>query len=454
MTSARTAPARPDDYDTLRDGTVEALATLVRHPTVSHRDPARVDTEVFDAFVADLARLFPLLHEHLELTRVHTHGLLFHWRGTGSERPVVLMAHFDVVPVEGGWTHPPFAGVVADGYLWGRGTLDDKGALVAVCAAVERLLADGFTPAQDVWLSFGCDEEVSGVSAGAAVELLRERGVRPWFVLDEGGAVAGQAFPGVDSPVAVIGVSEKGIVSLELTASGAGGHASTPTKWGPVTRIARALVRLEKSPFPASLPEPTLEMLERLAARMNGPLKHVLGRARRFPHLVTRAMVLAGPEPAALTRTTMAATTLSGSPALNVIAGGATAGVNLRIAVGESVASTVEHVRRAVNDPQVRITVVESSEPSPVSPYDDEAFHLLERTVARRFPDAVVTPYVMMAATDSRRFTEISDRVYRHAPFRMSKAQRETIHAVDERIGLDDLADGVLWYQAVIEGLA
>ncbi len=445
--------ARPADFDRLRDRAIDDLAALVRIPTVSHRDPELVDVAAFDGFLEELAHRFPLLHEHLELTRVHTHGLLFRWKGVTDERPVVLMAHLDVVPVEGEWTHPPFDGVIAEGYLWGRGTLDDKGALVGLCTAVERLLAREFIPARDVWLSFGCDEEVSGESATAAVALLRDLGVRPWFVLDEGGAVAHQAFPGVKAPVAVIGVSEKGLLSVELTARGAGGHASTPATWGPVTRIARALVRLEKSPFPAGLPEPTLDMLERMAAQMSGPLKPLLANARRLRPVVTRALILAGSEPAALTRTTMAATTLSGSPALNVIAGTATAGVNLRVAVGESLAGTVEHIRRAIRDDDIEIRIVDAHEPSPISPYDDEAFALLEHTVARRFPDAVVTPYVMMAATDSRHFTAISDNVYRHAPFRMSKEQRETIHAVDERVGLDDFADGVLWYADLIEAL-
>src|SRR4051812_14349482 len=176
---------------------VAKLQALVRIPTVSYREPERVDTAAFDAFVAELERQFPLLHERLELTRVHTHGLLFHWRGVSSERPVVLMAHLDVVPVEGTWQHDAFSGAVVDGSIWGRGTLDDKGSLVAICEAVETLLERDVTPAQDVWLSFGCDEEVFGTAATTAVEELRQRGVRPWFVVDEGGAVAHDAFTGI-----------------------------------------------------------------------------------------------------------------------------------------------------------------------------------------------------------------------------------------------------------------
>src|SRR3954454_8526666 len=202
---------------------VAKLQALVRIPTVSHRELERVDTEAFDRFVDELRAQFPLVHERLELTRVHTHGLLFHWAGTSAERPVVLMAHLDVVPVEGTWQHGAFSGDVVDGQIWGRGTLDDKGCLVGICEAVETLLEAGFTPAQDVWLSFGCDEEVFGSAATQAVAELRTRGVRPWFVVHEGGAIAHDAFAGVGKPVGVVGVTEKGIMSVLLRVEGRGG---------------------------------------------------------------------------------------------------------------------------------------------------------------------------------------------------------------------------------------
>ena len=442
----------------MTDRVVAALQALVRIPTVSDRDAARVDTDAFDRLLAELETRFPLLHERLELTRVGTHGLLLHWAGASAERPVVLMAHLDVVPVDADapWQHDPFGGEIHDSptgpAVWGRGTLDDKGCVAAVCEAVESLLEDGHTPAQDVWLSFGCDEEVSGTAAVEAVGVLRDRGVTPWLVLDEGGAIAGGAFPGVKPPLGVIGVTEKGTTSLELVAEGRGGHASTPARNGPTARIARAILRIEKAPFPASAPAPTLELMRRLAPHVPLPLRPLLGRADRLAPVVTRALLAAGPEAAAMTRTTVAATTLSGSPALNVIASTAKAGLNIRVMVGDTVAGVVEHVRKAVDDDSIRIDVVESGEPSPVSPMD-EAFELLEDCIGDVFPDAVATPYVMMAATDSRHFTAISEHVYRFAPFRMTKAQREAIHSYDEHIGVADLVDGARWYQLLIERL-
>lgn len=434
------------------DRAVAKLQALIRIPTVSHRDPQQIDHQAFDDFLVELERQFPLLHERLELTRINTHALLFRWPGASQERPVVLMAHLDVVPVEGEWQHPPFSGAIVDGSIWGRGTLDDKGQLVAVCEAVESLLEAGHTPAQDVWLSFGCDEEVSGLAAPEAVAELRRRGVRPWFVLDEGGAVASEAFPGVGAPIGVVGVTEKGVTSFELTVTGRGGHASTPAKWGPTARIARAITRIERSPMAASIPEPTVELLRRMAPHAPLPLRPLMAGAERIKPLLTRALLAAGPEPASMVRTSFAVTTLSGSPALNVIAATATAGVNVRIMVGDTVAGVREHLRKVIGDDQVEITIVEEHEPSPISPRDD-AFALIEATITDVFPDAVPAPYVMMAATDSRHFTEICERVYRFAPFRMTKAQRQAIHSYDEHLGVDAFLEGVRWYRHLIERL-
>jgi carboxypeptidase PM20D1 len=431
---------------------VPKLQALVRIPTVSHRDWDLVDTGAFDAFVDELATQFPLLHERLELTRVDTHGLLFHWVGASAERPVVLMAHLDVVPVDDGapWQHPPFGAEIHDGAIWGRGTLDDKGPLVGICEAVETLLEQDFTPAQDVWLSFGCNEEVSGNAAPLAVAELERRGVEPWFVVDEGGAIAAEAFPGVAAPIGVIGLTEKGVTSLELRVDGRGGHASTPARNGPTARLARAITRLDRHRMGASVPEPTVELLRRMAPHASLALRPLMANAARIRPVLTRALIAAGPESAAMTRTTFAVTTLSGSPALNVIASTARAGVNIRIMVGDTVASVLEHVRRTIDDDQVQVSVVEANEPSPVSPMDD-AFRLLEDTIGEVFPDAVPAPYVMMAATDSRFFTQICPRVYRFAPFRMTKGQRESIHSYDEHLGVDALVDGVRWYQRLIE---
>jgi carboxypeptidase PM20D1 len=434
---------------------VPKLQTLVRIPTVSHRDPAQVDTAAFDAFLAEHERLFPRLYDALELTRVGTHGLLLRWPGASDERPLVLMAHLDVVPVDEAapWQHPPFGAEIHDGAVWGRGTLDDKGCLVAISEAVERLLEQGVTPAQDVWLSFGSDEEVSGTAAIEAVAELTRRDVQPWLVVDEGGAIAAEAFPGIKPAVGAIGVAEKGATSVMLRVDGRGGHASTPARNGPTARLARAILRVDRAPMPASIPAPTIELFRRLAPHAPLPLRPLMANAERLRPALTRALLAAGPESAAMTRTTFCTTTLSGSPALNVIASTAQAGINIRVMLGDTVADVIGHLRKAIHDKHVHIDVVEEGEASPVSPVDDDAFRLVESTVAELFPDAVPAPYVMMAATDSRHFTHVCQRVYRFAPFRMSKAQRQAIHSYDEHLGVDDFLLGIGWYQRLIERL-
>jgi carboxypeptidase PM20D1 len=276
--------------------------------------------------------------------------------------------------------------------------------------------------------------------------------VAPWFVLDEGGAVAAEAFPLVAAPLAVVGVTEKGVTSVELVAEGAGGHASTPARNGPTARLAAAITALERSPLPLHAPAPTLELLRRVGPHLPAPVRPLLARADRLAPLLTRVLRSAGAEAAAMVRTTAAVTTLTGSPALNVIASSARAGVNLRVMVGDTVEGVLAHVRRVVG-PDIRVEVVERNEPSPVSPWDDAAFALLERITGELFPDAVPTPYVMMAATDARFFTGLCERVYRFTPFRMTKQQRATIHAADEHIGVADLLAGVDWYRRLVQEL-
>jgi len=447
---AGTDRARPTD-----DHVVEALRACIRIPTVSSWDRSQEDREAFAALLDELRRQFPLLHETCEVERIAGDSLLVRWRGRSAEQPVVLMAHLDVVPVgdESTWTHPPFAAELADGHIWGRGALDCKGSLVASCEAVESLIAASFTPGRDVWLSFGCNEEVSGGAAKDAVSLLRERGVQPWFVVDEGGAIVQGALPGVAGPMAVIGVTEKGTVDLELVARGDGGHASAPKRMGPTARIARAVLRLEKHPFPARLPDPTIDMLERLGPHARMPFAPVFSNARRLRRLLAPVFVRLGHETAAMARTTTAVTQLAGSPAANVIADTARAHVNMRVIVGETVDGAVERIRRTIRDPAVEVLLVSGHAPSPVSPTDDAAYDLLASTLTEVFPGTVPVPYVMLAATDSRHFHRVWPRVYRFTPFRMTRAQRESIHGIDERIGVDDLRDGVGWYRRLIEKL-
>lgn len=453
MTSVNTAP---DEAPGARfaDRAAQNLSALVRIPTVSRADPAGEDSAAFEAFPRELAQRYPLLHEQADLTVVGRGGLLFHLSGSApTDRAIVLMAHWDVVPVEGQqWSGDPFSGEVDHdaGVVRGRGTLDDKGSLVVICEAVETLLEQDWTPQDDVYLSFGRDEEVLGSTAHAAVEHLHARGVRPWLVLDEGGAVVEGVFPGLARPAAMIGVAEKGVLDLSIAVDADPGHAATPTAGGAVARLARAIDRIDRHPFPAHLSDPSAAMVRSLGEHVAGPLRAVCARVDRVRPMIARVFARLGPETAAVVRTTVALTELSGSPAANVIASRAQARANIRIAVGETVSSTVDRLRRVIGDDAVTLEVVSGDDPSPVSPSNGEQFAELVAAVGCSQPDAVAAPYVMLQASDARHFHRISDHVYRFSPFRMSAQQRESIHGVDEYVDIASLGAGVAFYRHLL----
>ena len=435
---------------------LDRFQELLSIPTISRTVVAETEWHHFDAFVAALAPLYPVLHAALELEIVAGHSLLYRWKGRGEGAPAVLMAHYDVVPAsDAGWQHPPFAATIvgegADALVWGRGSIDNKGSLVALLEAVERLAASGFVPENDIYLFAGHNEETAGDAAIEAAALLESRGFRPSLVLDEGGAVVEGIFPGVSKPAAVIGVSEKGLTSLVLTVTQEGGHASTPPKLTATSRLARAITRLR--PFPARFSAPTVEMVETLGAHATGILRTVFTNTWLTKPLLLALFSRLSEETSAMVRTTQAVTELSGSAAPNVLAETATATINIRIATGSSVAEAVDHVRRSIRDDKVAITVTDASEPSPVSPTHGFAWELLSRAVDETYPGTIVTPYTQLGASDSRRFTGISDNVYRFSPFQLSKAQRGTLHAIDENIGVETWLRGIDFYERVVRGL-
>lgn len=433
---------------TQRTSAAEHLAELISCRTVSAADER--DEAEFVRFRKTFAGLYPLLHERLELTMIGG-SMLFRWPGTSAEKPIVLMAHYDVVPAPAEqWRRDPFEGAVVDGAVWGRGALDDKGHLVAVAEAVEQLLAADVVPAHDVYLSFGDDEEVFGDAAGRVVDHLEQRGVRPWLVNDEGGAVVEGAFPGVKGPTAMIAIVEKGTVDVELVARGAGGHASTPPRDGATARLARAIVRLEENPAPARLSEPVVEMMRHLADLTPAPMGAVLRRADKVNRPMAMLLGRLGPETNAIARTTMAVTRLSGSPASNVLAQEARATVNVRLAVGDSIEQLTARLTSLLEGLDVEIASARGANPPPVSRTDNEAFALLSAVIAEQLDGAAPVPYVQTGGTDSRHFTRISDAVYRFSPFDMTREQRDAIHAADEHLRVDSLERGVAFFRALL----
>lgn len=431
------------------------LAALVRIPTVTPPagplDDASAAT--FATFRAALRGFYPRVFAH-EVETVGRAGLLIRVPG-GDAAPVVLMAHQDVVPVPDdwgaeGWEHAPFDGVISDGWVHGRGTLDDKGALTVALEAVESLLAEGWAPPGDLHLLLGADEESYGDSAVRAAAELEARGVRPGLILDEGGAVTLGAFPGLEGEAAVIGASEKGIVDLALMVDSTGGHASTPPRESAPGILARALTRVEEHPHPSSLHPVNVELLEAVGSRVPGARGALLRSSGALRPLLARLLPRLGAELAAMTRTTVAITRLRGSTAHNVLATSATATLNIRVAVGSSVDAAVAHVRRVIDDPRVRITIEDASEPSPVSPRGDHpAWRALVGAVASSYPEALVVPYVMLAASDSRHLAHLGP-TYRFAPLRMDAAQRAAVHGPNEKVEVESLRRGVEFYRALL----
>ena len=448
---AAPVPASADGTDV--DAAAQRLSELVRIPTISSRDPGGADGAVFALFRERLASLYPLLTGALEREVLGDGALLYRWGSGRDAAPLVLMAHYDVVPVDGQeWQDEPFSGRISDGMVHGRGALDDKGALVAVAEAVETLLAEGFTPSRDVYLSFGHDEEVFGTGAQLAVAALTARGVRPWAVLDEGGAVVSGVFPGVAGRIAVVGLAEKGLLDLELTTEDAGGHAASPTPRGATARLARAVVRLDERPFPARLDEVLLAMVDTVGRRAVLPYRALFAHAAALKPLLAALFARSSPQGNALVRTTVAVTQLEGSSASNVLATRARAVANIRIALGETVASTVDRVREVVDDPRVALRVLHGNDPSPVSRADNEAYALVARSIRSVYPDATITPYVMVQASDARHFAQISDSVYRFMPFDLTAGELAAIHAADERLPVAALGRGIEFYRSLIRG--
>jgi carboxypeptidase PM20D1 len=456
----------------------DRLSRMVQVATVTPADegPLALDTAAtFVAFRDLLQELYPTVFTTAEMTPVGRSGLLLRIEGSGEGAgattlgPVLLMAHQDVVPAPkdgweaAGWTHPPFAGVVADGAdgltVYGRGTLDDKGALLVLLEAVEDLLASGWRPHHDLYLELGGDEESDGPSAIAAVADLERRGVVPALVVDEGGAVTTGLVPGLTRQVAVVGVAEKGVTNLEITVAAdprKPAHGSTPPRRGATAGLGRAIAALERNPHPVALDDIAVRMFSDLAPYVPGPLGRLLARADQLRPVLARAFPLAGPELAAMVRTTTTATMLRGSPAPNVIAATATAIVNMRVATSSTVSEATRHVekvvRRAVGPGlDVQVRVVEGHEPTPASPFA-EGWEAVRAAIAVAYPDALTVPYTMLGASDARHAARISTAVYRFSPLYMTTAQRAGVHGVDERVTADSLIRGVRFYRALLEG--
>jgi carboxypeptidase PM20D1 len=440
-----------------REAVAGRLAQSLRFQTVSYRDAKQFRGEEFAGFHKFLETSFPRVHSTLTKEVVGDYSLLYTWKGReDAGGPILLLSHQDVVPVEpgteGNWAQPPFEGRIQDGYIWGRGALDDKVGVLGILEAVELLLGQGFQPRRTIYLAFGHDEEVGGRNGAARIAaLLQSRGVRPDYILDEGSAVTDGILPGVSSPVALIGVAEKGIVSLELSVEGEGGHSSTPPPHTAVGILSMAISSLEENQMPASSRGVIGRMFDYVGPEMSFGNKLVFANLWLFRPLVERRLA-AAPSTNAAIRTTTAATMIEGGVKENVLPSKASAVVNFRILPGDSIQSVTDHAVRAINDPRVKVARYgdTANEPSPVSSIDSTAYQVLQRTIRQLFQGTVVAPSQVTGATDARHYAGLSDNIYRFAPFVVRPEDLKRIHGTDERISVEHYAQCVRFYHQLI----
>lgn len=441
-----------------RDGAARSLAAAVQARTVSGLLNPEATAAEFDKLQAHLAKRYPKLHAALKLERFGP-TLLFTWPGRdASLAPIVLMAHQDVVPIAPGtealWKQPPFEGRIEGGYVWGRGAWDDKGNLVAQLEAVELLVGSGFSPKRTVLLVFGHDEEVGGQQGALkVVEALRQRGVKPEAVLDEGLVVTEGILPGIGAPVALIGVAEKGSVSLQLTATAKPGHSSMPPAPGEsaIGILSAALARLDTNPLPGGVSGVAAEMFSALAPEMSGFQRVALSNLWLFRPVVEK-MLSKGPSTNALMRTTTAMTIVNAGNKENVLPGEAKAVVNFRILPGDTADGVALFVKKTIADERVAVERINLAfEPSRVSSTHSAMFGHMNQALREVFPGAIVAPGLMLAATDARHFEGLATDVYRFTPVRAKPEDLSRFHGTDERLSADNLAEMIRFYHRLLQ---
>ena len=430
-----------------KDGAIANLAELIRCKTISYSDHALEDDGEFEKLTGKLPSLYPNVFSTCEFRQLPDRALLFRWPGKRDGDPAVLMAHYDVVPVnEENWEKPPFDAVIENNVLWGRGTLDTKVTFNGVLYAANHLIAQGFQPEHDVYFAFSGGEEVNGKGAPNIVAWFKEQGITPSMVVDEGGAVVENVFPGVKQPCGLIGIAEKGMMNVQFRTLSAGGHASAPKPHTPVGVLSQTCCDVESNPFDAHIEGPAGQMFDTLG-RYSTPLyRMIFANMWCFGWVIDLLGKRSGGEMNALVRTTVAFTQMEGSSARNVIPPEAKMVANMRLNPADTVAGALEYLKKTVNNDAVEITALESFEPSRISRTDCEGWDKVSAAVAETWPGCIVSPYLMVQCSDSRHWGVLSDKVYRFSAMDLTAEERATIHGNNERIRLECAHRAVEFY--------
>ena len=426
----------------------EKLSKMVQCDTVSH-DGVH-DREYFLRFHKVLEDLFPLVHKNLQKTEIDG-NLLFFWEGKSHEKPIVLMSHQDVVPAEGEWEHAPFSGDIADGKVWGRGTSDTKCSLMGFFQAAEELLAEGFVPPEDVYLSSSCTEEWAGDGCPKLVAHLKEMGVRPYLVCDEGGGIITDPVAGIPGNFAMVGVFEKGKADVTFSAKSRGGHASAPPAGSPIARLAAFVNEMEtKHPFRRKMLPEVQSMFETLAPYAGFGMKFVFGNMWLFKPLLLLVMPKISAQAGAMLQTTIAFTMQSGADAYNVLPQEATLGANMRFIPHQGMEESLAITRKIAEKHGLSMNAMHAVDFSHTTDIHSDAFVNFTRTIKETFPGLPVSPYVMTGATDSRFYEEICDHVVRFAPVIYGPEQMKGMHGINETIEYSCLPGCVDFYKKLM----
>jgi len=436
------------------------LSEAVKIATISHIEAENTEEAAFYRFHELLEKQFPLVHKYCEKTVINKFSLVYCMKSSTPEsdkKPILITAHMDVVPVEDGtesdWTQPPFSGNIIDGTVWGRGTLDTKVHLIAALEALERLLEKGFSPARDIYFAFGHDEEINGEEGALKIaEHFKNEGLEFDFVLDEGGCAVTNVLGGINKPIAMVGIGEKGFANIRLSVTMDGGHASMPAPHTSLGILAKALCRLEAHPFKPRLIPSTRAFLMSIGPYMTGINRMVLSNLWLFKPLFLRIFSKTNTG-GALLRTTVAVTMAQGAPAPNVVPQKSSAFVNCRILPGEDGNVLLEHFRKTLKGLPVELEPVALDNPSALSSCDCEAYLLIESLIGEFCGDVITVPYLVMASTDARKYEAVCKNIYRFTPYIIDNGDIGKIHGTNENISVVNVNRCIDFFTALFERL-
>ena len=434
-----------------RDKAIDNLCRLIRCKTVSYREHSLEDNSEFEKLISMLPELYPNVYKVCELKQFSNRALLFRWKGKNTNQPAVMMAHYDVVPAnEELWSVPAFEGIIKDERVWGRGALDTKVTFNAIMFAADYLISEGLVPENDIYFAFSGGEEVNGNGAKNIVDYFEENGIEPAMVLDEGGAVVENVFPGVKAPCGLIGIAEKGMMDVQYTVMSNGGHASAPKPKTPVDTLSRACVNMVKNPFKAHLTAPAAKMFDTLGRHSSFVYKIIFANIKIFLPVLDMICKKSGGELNALMRTTLVFTQMKGSSASNVIPPEAYMVSNIRLNPEDTIDSAMKYIEKTINDSNVKVSLIHGMNPSRISTTDCEAWDKVASAVASTWRGCIVSPYLMVQCSDCRHYGRISDKVYRFSAMDLTAEERATIHGNNESIRIETLCKAVEFYIRLI----